>query len=396
VAPASGIRIGRIFGISIYLHPSWFLLFALITLSLRTQFTAQHPSWSPAQHWMLGVITSLLFFGSVMFHELSHSLVAKHYKIPVASITLFVFGGLARIGREPSSARQEFNIAIAGPISSFFLSAVFYFVGRYSGNLEMVGATFRWLAEINFILAAFNLAPGFPLDGGRVLRSIAWRITDDFSKAARIASRTGQLFAYVMIFAGIWIALQGNWFGGLWWVFIGWFLLSAAQESYAQVAIRNTLAGVKAADIMSQDVPTMPRDFSLENYVHEVLRTGRRCHIVTGNGAPVGLVTFHGAQGIPRDQWPNTSIQAAMRPMDKIKWASPSEPVLSVLERMQGEDINQMPVLEDGRVVGMIGRDSILRVLQARLQVGPRRTVSSSRGQTSDFLAIRPSASAVE
>jgi Zn-dependent protease/predicted transcriptional regulator len=370
VTPGSGIRIGRIFGISIYLHPSWFLIFALITLSLRTQFTAQHPSWSPAQHWMLGVITSLLFFGSVMFHELSHSLVAKHYKIPVASITLFVFGGLARIGREPSSARQEFNIAIAGPISSFFLSAVFYFVGRYSGNLEMVGATSRWLAEINFILAAFNLAPGFPLDGGRVLRSIAWRITDDFSKAARIASRTGQLFAYVMIFAGIWIALQGNWFGGLWWVFIGWFLLSAAQESYAQVAIRNTLAGVNAADIMSQDVPTMPRDFSLENYVHEVLRTGRRCHIVTGNGAPVGLVTFHAAQGIPRDEWRNTSIQAAMRPMDKIKWASPSEPVLSVLERMQAEDINQMPVLEDGRVVGMIARDSILRVLQARLQVG--------------------------
>jgi Zn-dependent protease/predicted transcriptional regulator len=370
VTPTSGIRIGRIFGISIYLHPSWFLIFALITLSLRTQFTAQHPSWSSAQHWMLGVITSLLFFGSVVFHELSHSLVAKHYKIPVASITLFVFGGLARIGREPSSAKEEFNIAIAGPISSFFLSAVFYFVGRYSGNLEMVGATSRWLAEINFILAAFNLAPGFPLDGGRVLRSIAWRVTDDFSKAARIASRTGQLFAYVMIFAGIWIALQGNWFGGLWWVFIGWFLLSAAHESYAQVAIRNTLAGVNAADIMSQDVPTVPRDFSLENYVHEVLRTGRRCHIVTGNGAPVGLVTFHAAQGIPRDEWPNTSIQAAIRPMDKIKWASPSEPVLSVLDRMQAEDINQMPVLEDGRVVGMIARDSILRVLQARLQVG--------------------------
>jgi Zn-dependent protease/predicted transcriptional regulator len=368
--PASGIRIGRIFGISIYLHPSWFLIFALITLSLRTQFTAQHPSWSSAQHWMLGVITSLLFFGSVMFHELSHSLVAKHYKIPVASITLFVFGGLARIAREPTSAKQEFNIAIAGPISSFFLSALFYFVSQHSGNLEMVGATARWLAEINFILAAFNLAPGFPLDGGRVLRSIAWRITGDFSKAARIASRTGQLFAYVMIFAGIWIALGGDWFGGLWWVFIGWFLLTAAQESYAQVAIRNTLEGVRASDIMSRDVPTVPRDVSLENYVHEVLRTGRRCHIVTGDGSPVGLVTFHAVQGIPRDEWPNTSIQAAMRPMDRIKWASPPEPVLSILERMQAEDINQMPVLDDGRIVGMIARDSILRVLQTRLQVG--------------------------
>lgn len=368
--PVSGIRIGRIFGIPIYLHPSWFLIFALITLSLRTQFITQHPSWNPAQHWMLGLITSGLFFGSVVFHELSHSLVAKHYNIPVASITLMVFGGLARIMREPSSPKQEFNIAIAGPVSSFFLAAAFYLVGHYSGGLEMVGATSHWLAEINFILAAFNLAPGFPLDGGRVLRAIAWRITNDFSKATRIAARGGQLFAYLMIFAGIWIALRGNWFGGLWWVFIGWFLLSAAQESYAQLAIRDKLAGVRAADIMSRDVPVVPRDLSLEEYVHEVLRTGRRCHIVTDNGTPVGLVTLHAAQGIPRDEWVNTSIQAAMRPLDKIKWASPREPVLSILERMQAEDINQVPVLDDGRVVGMIGRDSILSVLQTRLQAG--------------------------
>jgi len=366
----SGIHIGQIFGISIYLHPSWFLIFALITLSLRTQFTTQHPSWSPAQHWMLGLITSVLFFGSVVFHELSHSLVAKHYKIPVASITLFVFGGLARIVREPSSAKQEFNIAIAGPISSFFLAAIFYLVGHHSGSLEMLGATSLWLAEINFILAAFNLAPGFPLDGGRVLRAIAWKITDDFSKATRIASRTGQVFAYLMIFGGIWIALRGNWFGGIWWIFIGWFLLSAAQETVAQVAIRNTLAGVLAADIMSRDVPMVARDLSLEDYVHEVLRTGRRCHVVTGNGIPVGLVTFHAAQGIPREEWPNTSIQAAMRSLDKVKCASPPEPVLSILERMQAEDINQMPVLDGGRVIGMIARESILRVLQTRLQMG--------------------------
>src|SRR5260370_12000657 len=162
-----------------------------------------------------------------------------------------------------------------------------------------------------------------------------------------------------MIVAGIWIAVQGNWFGGLWWVFIGWFLLSAAQESYAQVAIRNTLAGVNAADIMTQDVPTMPRDFSLENYVHEVLRTGRRCHIVTGNGAPVGLVTFHAAQGIPRDEWPNTSIQAAMRPMDKIKCVSPSKPLLGVLERMQSEEIIQIHVLNDCHITETIPHTSI-------------------------------------
>ena len=366
----SGIRIGQVFGISIYLHSSWFIIFVLIAFSLRTQFTAQHPSWTPAQHWTLGIITSLLFFGSVVFHELSHSVVAQHYKIPVASITLFVFGGLARITREPSNAKQEFNIAIAGPISSFFLAGVFYLIGHHSGKFEMIGATAGWLAEINFILAIFNLAPGFPLDGGRVLRSIAWRVTGDFPKATRIASQSGQVFAYLMIFAGIWIALRGNWFSGLWWVFIGWFLLSAAQESYGQLAIRSTLTGLHASDIMSQDVPMVARDLSLENYVHEVLRTGRRCHIVTGNGLPVGLVTLHAVQGVPRDEWANTSIQSAMRPLDKIKSVSPSEPILGILERMQADDINQMPVLDDGRIVGMIARDSILRVLQTRLQIG--------------------------
>ncbi len=370
MTPASGFRLGRIFGIPIYLHSSWFIIFALITLSLRTQFISQHPSWSPAQHWALGIITSLLFFASVVIHELGHSVVALRYRIPVISITLFVFGGLARIGREPSSAKQEFNIAVAGPVTSFLLAGAFYLLGRYSFGIEMLAATSQWLSQINFVLAIFNLAPGFPLDGGRILRALAWGITGDFSRATSIASRGGQILAYLMIFLGIWQALNGNWVGGLWLAFIGWFLLTAAQESYAQVAIRNTLTGLRASDIMSHDVPTVPRDMSLEDYVHEVLRTGQRCHVVTGGGLPVGLVTLHSVREHPREEWANTSVQAAMRPVDKIHWASPTEPVLAVLQRMQGEDVNQMPVLDNGQIVGMVARDAILRVLQTRLQVG--------------------------
>ncbi len=370
MTPASGFRLGRIFGIPIYLHSSWFIIFALITLSLRTQFTSQHPGWSPAQHWALGIITSLLFFASVVIHELGHSVVAMRYRIPVISITLFVFGGLARIGREPSSAKQEFNIAVAGPVTSFLLAGAFYLLGRYSFGIEMLAATSQWLSQINFVLAVFNLAPGFPLDGGRILRALAWGITGDFSRATSIASRGGQVLAYLMIFLGIWQALNGNWVGGLWLAFIGWFLLTAAQESYAQVAIRNTLTGLRASDIMSHDVPTVPRDMSLEDYVHEVLRTGQRCHVVTGGGLPVGLVTLHSVREHPREEWANTSVQAAMRPVAKIHWASPTEPVLAVLQRMQSEDVNQMPVLDNGQIVGMVARDAILRVLQTRLQVG--------------------------
>jgi len=366
----SGLRIGKVLGIPIYIHTSWIIIFALITFSLATQFTQQHPSWSPIQHWTLGIATAILFFASVVFHELSHSAVALRYKIPVRSITLFVFGGIASIDSEPTSALQEFNIAIAGPFSSFFLSGLFYLVGRLAAGHEMIVATATWLSEINFFLAAFNLLPGFPLDGGRVFRALVWGITKNYTRATRYASGSGQLLAYLMIFGGIWQFVSGNHIGGLWLAFIGWFLLSAAQETYSQVAVRTILAGVTAGDIMSRDVPTVARDLSLSDYVHEVLRTGRRCHIVTGAGNPVGLMTLHAARAVPRSEWDTTSVQAVMIPLDKILWAAPTEPVLGILTRMQKDDLNQMPVLDQGHIIGMIGRDSILGALQTRLSAG--------------------------
>src|ERR1700722_5875261 len=173
-AHGSGISLGRVFGIPIYLHPSWFVIFLLITVSLRTQFTSSHPTWTPEQRWALGIVTSLLFFGSVVFHELSHSVVALRYRIPVKSITFFVFGGLSSIEREPDRAAQEFNIAIAGPISSLFLAGCFWLVAHYLNGDTMVAAAAKWLWEINLTLAVFNLLPGFPLDGGRILRGIVW------------------------------------------------------------------------------------------------------------------------------------------------------------------------------------------------------------------------------
>lgn len=366
----SGIRLGRILGIPIYIHPSWFIIFLLITLTLESQFTSQHPGWSTRQRWTLGIITSLLFFASVIFHELSHSVVAMHYHIPVRSITLFVFGGLSRIERDAPNAKEEFNIAIAGPLSSLFLAGCFWLIARFVHGNEMVTAAASWLAIINLVLALFNLVPGFPLDGGRVLRGIAWGITGNFMRATQIASNAGRLFAYFLIAVGVWQALGGNWVGGLWMAFIGWFLLEAARESFAQVAIRDTLAGVRAQDIMVRDIPTVTRDMSVDEYVHEVLRTGRRCHIVTAGDAPVGLVTLQSASKVPRQNWPSTSVQAIMVPMEQVQTTAPGDPALHILERMQTADINQMPVVSGNHIVGMIGRDAILRVLQTRLQAG--------------------------
>src|SRR5271154_1514051 len=251
---ASGWRIGRILGIPIYLHASWVLVFALITYSLKMGLAERHPSWTLREQWMVGVLTSLLFFCSVLFHELSHSVVAQHYKIRVVSITLFLFGGLARIGREPPKAIQEFNIAVAGPLASFFLYGVFLSITIFFPGNEMLGALAGWLSYINLRLAVFNLLPGFPLDGGRIFRAIVWHYTKDFPRATRIAGASGRLVAYGVMLYGASFAIKGDWASGAWLAFIGWFLLDAARESVAQVDIQETLAGLRATDVMSHEV----------------------------------------------------------------------------------------------------------------------------------------------
>src|SRR6266704_1080333 len=386
----SGLRVGKILGIPIYLHASWVIVFALITFSLAMQFTQEHPDWSTGQHWAVGILTSFLFFGSVLFHELSHSVVAQYYKIRVVSITLFIFGGVARIGSEPSKAIQEFNIAIAGPLASFFLFVVFKSLTLIFPYSAMLGALAAWLAYINVRLALFNLIPGFPLDGGRIFRAIVWGSTQNYARATRIAGASGKLVAYAFILIGAWASFHpdftftigsstifyGGFTSGIWTAFIGWFLLNAAQESVAQVAIRETLAGLSAADVMSKEVPTAPGHITLEEHSTDVLRTGRRCHLVVSDDRLVGMMNIHTLNSVPRGEWAHNSVQAAMIQRDKILWTSPDEPLLKLLERLLSADVNQMPVVSgssDGapQIVGIVTRDSILRVMQTRSELGP-------------------------
>jgi Zn-dependent protease/predicted transcriptional regulator len=372
----SGLRIGRIIGIPIYLHSTWVFIFAAITWIIASQFKQQHPHWSDTQHWTVGVLTSLLFFASVLFHELSHSVVAQHYKIRVVSITLFLFGGLARIEREPSKAIQEFNIAIAGPLASGFLAGCFFGLTRLFPYSQSVGALATWLGWTNLSLAVFNLLPGFPLDGGRIFRAMVWGATKNFDKATRVAGGSGKLIAYTMILGGMYAAFNGHVQNGLWFAFIGWFILNAAQESVAQVAVRETLAGLSAADVMSKEVPTVPGHITLEEYSAEVLRTGRRCHLVINGDRLVGMMNVHTLNTVPREEWAHNSVQSAMIPREDILWTSPEEPLLRLLERLLSADVNQMPVVSgsiDGapQIVGIVTRDSILRVMQTRSELGP-------------------------
>jgi Zn-dependent protease/predicted transcriptional regulator len=372
----SGLRIGTILGIPVYLHASWLVIFGLITYALSTQFTQTHPQWSSTQNWTVGILTSLLFFASVLFHELAHSVVAMYYKIRVVSITLFIFGGVARIGREPAKAIQEFNIAIAGPLSSYFLCGFFFTLTLLFPGSEALVALGQWLAQINFAVATFNLLPGFPLDGGRIFRAAVWGVTKDFTRATRVAGASGQLVAYGMIFLGAWYALfRSDWQSGLWLACIGFYLQNAARESVAQLAVRETLAGLCASDVMNNEVPTINRNTTLEEYSAEVLRTGRRSHLVVTEDRLVGMMNVQALNAVPRDEWADNSIQAVMIPRERISWAAPEEPLLRLLERLLAADINQMPVVtvegEDGaHVVGMVTRDSILRVMQTRAELG--------------------------
>jgi len=368
-----GLKIGSVFGIPIFLHLSWFFIFALVAPALALNFGKDHPDWASQENWAVGIAASLLFFASVVIHELGHSLVARLYKLPVANITLFVFGGISSISREPEKPSEEFTVAAAGPLTSFLLAAGFWAIMRAAGSHPLIAAPARLLAEANLILAAFNLAPGFPMDGGRLLRAGAWAVTHDYARATRIAANSGKVVAYALILAGAWVAYYHDLLNGLWFALIGWFLLTAARDSSAQVAIREALTGLRALDVMSRDLCSVSRDISLEEYGHEVLRTGRRCHLVADGETLRGLMTVNALNHVPRDEWNMTSVQAAMLPLDRVRWAAPEEPVLHVLDRMQKEDINQMPVLQpepSPHVVGMVSRESILRVIQARAEIG--------------------------
>jgi len=375
------VRLATIRGIQVGVHYSWFLIFFLITFSLTTRFASEHPHWTTVEHYAVAIATSLLFFASILLHELAHSFVALAKGIPVRAITLFVFGGVAQIGREPDRPLTEFQIAIAGPIASALLAVGFWFVSHLAGDqFEHVAALGGWLASINLMLAVFNLVPGFPLDGGRVLRAVLWHVTGSFAKATRIAARSGQIIGYGLIVGGIWTGLvTGNWFSGLWLAFIGWFLRNAAQESVLQMSVRSALSGLVAEDIMARDCPTVSGQLSLAELVQEhILKTGRRCFLVSQNGRLEGLVTLHQVKAIPQERWNDSVVAEAMTPIDRLHAVAPETPITEVLRVMEQHDVNQVPVTQDGRLLGMITRDHLLRVLSANLEMGAHKATPSA------------------
>lgn len=365
------IKLTRIRGIEVGVHYSWFIVFALITFSLTARFASEHPQWTLVEHYAVGIATSLLFFSSILVHELAHSFVALAKGIPVRSITLFVFGGIAQIGREPDRPITEFQIAIAGPIASALLTVGFGAIAYSGGDqFERLSALADWLSSINLMLAVFNLVPGFPLDGGRIFRAALWRLTGSLTKATRIAAGTGQGIGYALIFLGIWTGFTANWFSGLWLAFIGWFLMNAAQESVVQVSVRSALSGLVVEDVMSRDCPNVPARMALAELVREhILKTGQRCFIVVEGSRLEGLVTLHQIKAVPQERWGQVSVGEAMTPVSQLRIVAPDQPLLDVLQLLEGRDINQVPVAAGGQLVGMITRDHLLRVLALKMEL---------------------------
>jgi len=369
----SSFQLGRVLDIPIGVNYTWFIIFALITVSLAmVHFPENYPFWPDQTYWLAGLVASLLFFGSVVAHELAHSVVAISSGIPVKSITLFVFGGVAQITREASKPRTELVMSLAGPLSSLLLAGLFFVISLATLYLSQpMSAIADWLASVNLVLALFNLIPGFPLDGGRVLRSIVWWATDNHRLASRVASLMGQGVSYLFIIVGVFTMFRGEWLNGLWLAFIGWFLDNAAGESYRQVVLQDAVRGYTARDLMTRDCPTVDSNRSLSELVHDyILPAGRRCFLVTDNDQLTGIVTLHNIKAVPRDQWGETPVSRVMTPVERLKSVKPTDEVLTILQRMDEEDVNQMPVVEDGVVVGMIGRDSLLHFLRTRSDLG--------------------------
>ncbi|HLG61946.1 MAG TPA: site-2 protease family protein [Ktedonosporobacter sp.] len=370
---SGSIHIGKIAGIDITVHVSWFVILVLLTWSLATGwFQVLYPGWPTLMYWIVGVLSALLLFASVFVHELAHSLVARARGLPVKSITLFIFGGISNIEQEPKSPGVEFQMAVIGPLTSLLIAGLSYLLLFAIGlGTSPLAAMLGYLAIANGLLGVFNLVPGFPLDGGRILRSIVWKISGNLRTATRVATVAGQSIAYLLIFLGFWLILGSSILDGIWLGLIGWFLLNSAQSANIQATLETMLKGVVVSEVMNPHPATVPANISLQKLVDDLfLPNGWRSAFVMQADRFAGLITLSDIRHIPREQWAQTPVGLAMTPVEKLHLVSPQQSLNEILPVMVAQDINQLPVVADGLLVGVLGREDIVRFLEIRRSLG--------------------------
>jgi len=367
------IRLGRWLGIEITIDPSWFVIAFLIGWSFSFLYESTFPSLAGAAAVALGAATAVLFFVSVLLHELSHSVVARRLGVPVEGITLFIFGGVTRTEQEAETAGDEFAIAVVGPVTSIVLAGVCWSIVNATGDLLPAPVLFGvgHLGWLNLALGVFNLLPGFPLDGGRVLRSIVWRATGNLERATRAAVQGGKVVAGFLIAGGLVIVMNGD-LGGLWYAAIGWFLFQAATASGAQAIVRRVLSGLVASDVMSPRLVTMADDTTLDQAVDEFfLRYDHTAFPVNdSDGTTLGILTLRGIRQVPREEWPVRQAWSAMTRLEDACTVEAATPMDEVLRQLTESEEQRVLVLDGDRVVGIISPRDIARWVQRSEELG--------------------------
>lgn len=371
-------RVGRIAGIEVRVDSSWAVIALLITYSMYLRFSFLYKNLSTGAAVGIAILAAVLFFGSVLGHELAHALVSQARGFRVQDITLFLFGGATRARVESHGPGDEFLIAAVGPLTSGLLAALFWVIDIVGGGLPgSLRGMFGYLAWVNLLLAAFNLVPGFPLDGGRLLRSVVWRATGSFRRATRIASLGGQAVGWLLVAGGVAFLLAGNLAGGIWFAFIGWFLVQAARASYQELQVQQMLRGVQAHDVMACDLLRIPPDLTLQDAVDGYfMRYDHSAFPVDEQGRTIGLLTLRKVRRVPSDQWPASRVRDHMVPLSDQIVVPPDAPMDQVMAKLEDSEAGRVLVADDGEVVGIITPSDLTRWLR-RWRALDRRALDS-------------------
>ena len=370
---SGNIVIGHVWGVPLQVNPSTFFILALVTWSLAgSLLPAAYPEMSDLGRWLTALLTALLFLASIFFHELAHAWVARRNGVAVQSITLYIFGGIAQLGGKPKSAGAEFRVAAVGPLSSLVLAGIFLGLNQLTGDRGYFGASSQWLGTINLILALFNLLPGYPLDGGRILESIVWAATGKQETGVRVAGTAGQIIAYGLILIGAYRVFQGDIIGGIWSVMIGFILHNAATVEKRAFIQQGQLAGVPVSQVMGMvREPEVPAGVTIQDLVERhILGQGQGSFIVTAAGNPIGVLSLREVAQVPREEWTQTTVGDIMTPLTDLPRVAPQDELLSAVQLMDANQLLYLPVFDGSRLAGLLTRDEVIRHLRLRAETG--------------------------